>query len=78
MAGRVLSGEHEILRIHEALNDLARVSPRLVAVVEMRYFAGLTEAQIAEALDMTERTVRRDWEKARLVLGAFLKRGTAP
>jgi DNA-binding transcriptional regulator LsrR (DeoR family) len=34
----------------------------------MRYFAGMTEAEIAEALGITDRTVRRDWEKARLLL----------
>jgi DNA-directed RNA polymerase specialized sigma24 family protein len=54
------------------------VSERLVAVVEMRYFAGLSEAQIAEALDVTERTVRRDWNKARLILAATLKAPALP
>jgi DNA-directed RNA polymerase specialized sigma24 family protein len=38
----------------------------------MRYFAGMTEAEIADALDVTERTVRRDWEKARLLLAESL------
>jgi RNA polymerase sigma factor (sigma-70 family) len=37
-------------------------------VVEMRYVAGMTEAEIAQALGVTDRTVRRDWEKARLLL----------
>jgi len=37
-------------------------------VVEMRYFGGYSEAEIADALGATERTVRRDWEKARLLL----------
>ena len=46
---------------------------RLAQVVEMRYFAGLSEAQIAQALDISERTVRRDWEKARLLLASALK-----
>jgi len=45
-----------------------------VRVVEMRYFAGLTEDEIAGALGVTERTVRRDWEKARVLLAAMLKR----
>ena len=58
----------EILRVHEALQELAEHAPRLVQVVEMRYFGGLTESEIAEALGITERTVRRDWEKARLLL----------
>ena len=55
----------EIVHVHEALDDLAHVDARLAQVVEMRYFAGLTEAEIAQALGITERTVRRDWEKAR-------------
>jgi DNA-directed RNA polymerase specialized sigma24 family protein len=40
----------------------------MMQVVEMRYFGGLTEAEIAVALGVTERTVRRDWHKARLLL----------
>jgi DNA-directed RNA polymerase specialized sigma24 family protein len=39
----------------------------------MRYFVGLTDAEIAEALGVTDRTVRRDWEKARLLLAHALK-----
>jgi RNA polymerase sigma factor (TIGR02999 family) len=61
-------GAAEILRVHEALEELAALDPRMSQVVEMRYFAGMTEAEIAEALDVTERTVRRYWEKARLLL----------
>jgi len=60
--------EQEILRVHEALDGLAQYEPRLVDVVQMRYFAGLTEQEIALALGVTERTVRRDWEKARMLL----------
>ncbi|MEK8031251.1 ECF-type sigma factor [Ideonella sp. DXS29W] len=65
-------GEEEVLRVHEALDALAQAEPRLAKVVEMRYFAGYSEAEIAGALQLTERTVRRDWEKARLLLGAML------
>ena len=68
------AGEDELLQVHEALNSLAQAEPRLAQVVEMRYFSGYTEAEIAEALQLTERTVRRDWDKARLLLGAMLKR----
>jgi len=49
------------------------VDARLVQVVEMRYFAGMTEPEIAVALGVTERTVRRDWQKARLLLSEQLK-----
>src|SRR3954471_23943109 len=68
----VAAGEQEVLRVHEALDGLAQYDGRLVQVVEMRYFAGMTEAEIAEALGITDRTVRRDWEKARLLLAQAL------
>jgi len=67
-----LAGQSEVIRVHEALEELAMLSERLVRVVEMRYFAGMSEADIAEALGLTERTVRRDWEKARIILAAAL------
>jgi RNA polymerase sigma factor (TIGR02999 family) len=65
--------EDEILRVHEALEELAEHDERMVRVVEMRYFGGLSEVEIAESLDVTPRTVRRDWEKARLLLAESLK-----
>ena len=68
-------GETEILKVHEALEELAQHDPRLVQVVEMRYFSGMTEAEIAEVLGITDRTVRRDWEKARLLLARALLPG---
>jgi RNA polymerase sigma factor (TIGR02999 family) len=66
--------DDEIIAVHEALETLADVDQRLVLVVEMRYFAGLTDAEIGEALGVTDRTVRRDWERARLLLAQLLKR----
>ncbi len=60
--------EHELLRVDEMLQQLDKLDPRLVRVVEMRYFAGLTEEQIGTALGLSARTIRRDWEKARLLL----------
>lgn len=65
--------DDEILRVHDALQDLAAVDARLASVVEMRYFGGLSDAEIAEALGLTERTVQRDWQKARLLLAMALK-----
>jgi RNA polymerase sigma factor (TIGR02999 family) len=73
VAGSVASGEDEIIRVHEALEELAASDPRLVSVVEMRYFGGLTEQEIATALGVTDRTVRRDWHKARLLLAAAIQ-----
>lgn len=66
------AGEDEVIRVHEALEELAVFDTRLVSVVEMRYFAGMSEAEIAAALGVTDRTVRRDWEKARLLLAKAL------
>ena len=72
IGAKVSPGESEIVRVHEALNELAVHDPRMAAIVEMRYFGGLTETEIAEAVGVHERTVRRDWEKARLFLHEVL------
>jgi RNA polymerase sigma factor (TIGR02999 family) len=66
-------GEETIIKVHEALEVLAQADARLAQVVEMRYFGGYSEREIAETLQVNERTVQRDWEKARMILGAALK-----
>ena len=63
----------DILDVHAALDELARIDARLARVVEMRYFGGLSDDEIAEALAVSSRTVRRDWEKARLLLAHALR-----
>jgi RNA polymerase sigma factor (TIGR02999 family) len=73
VAAELPSGEDEVLRVHEALLALEQAEPRLAQVVEMRYFGGYPELEIAEVLGVTERTVRRDWDKARLLLMSALK-----
>lgn len=65
--------DEQVMRVHEALEDLSSLDARLGSVVEMRFFAGLSEADIADALGVTERTVRRDWDKARTLLFSALK-----
>ena len=55
----------ELLALDDALQRLEAVEPRLRTVVEYRFFGGLTEREIAEVLGVTERTVQRDWVKAR-------------
>ncbi len=55
----------ELIALDEALDRLERLDPRLSKVVECRFFAGLTEAETAEVLGVTSRTVTRDWIKAR-------------
>jgi len=73
-ASELGASEEEILEVHDALGFLAKVNTRLAQVVEMRYFLGLTDAEIAAALGMTDRTVRRDWERARLLLASMMGR----
>ena len=63
----------EILDVHAALEDLARIDERLARVVEMRYFGGMEEAEMAETLGVSTRTIRLDWDKARLLLAHALK-----
>jgi len=70
----VAGGDPDVLQVAEAIDELAQLDPRLAQVVEMRWFAGLSEADIGTALGVTERTVRRDWEKARAFLSVALKR----
>jgi RNA polymerase sigma factor (TIGR02999 family) len=62
------SSASEIERLNELLGELADVDPRLVTIVEMRYFAALDVSQIAESLEVSGRTVQRDLEKVRRLL----------
>ena len=73
VAEQLPEGEGEILRVHEALESLERVDERLAQLVQMRYFGGYSEQEIAETLDVTERTVQRLWLKARLMLLAAME-----
>lgn len=61
----VSSNVEDVLAIDRALTRLEALDERLARVVEWRFFAGLDEAEIAQALDVDVRTVRRDWRKAR-------------
>ena len=73
VADQLPCAEDELLHVHEALDVLAAAEPRLAQVVEMRYFGGYGESEVGAALGLTERTVRRDWDKARLLLSVLLK-----
>jgi RNA polymerase sigma factor (TIGR02999 family) len=57
-----------LLQLNDAIDRLAAVEPRLARVVDCRFFGGLSEEEIAEALGVTVRTVERDWAKARMLL----------
>ena len=66
----IVEDEETVLQVHEALETLSTLNPRLVEIVECRFFAGYSESQAAEALGVSERTVQRDWAVAR----AWLKK----
>ncbi len=61
-----------LLDIDAALNELECIEPRIAQVVNMRFFGGFTEAEIAATLGVSLRSVKRDWEKARMLLAAML------
>jgi RNA polymerase sigma factor (TIGR02999 family) len=72
IAGSVPVDEDELLQVDEALDTLAQSEPRL-AKGGMRNFGGYSQQEIAQALEIADRIVRRNWDKARLLLGAVLK-----
>jgi RNA polymerase sigma factor (TIGR02999 family) len=65
--------DDDTLGLDTALTKLAAVDPKLAQVVELRYFGGLSELEIAGLLERSERSIRRDWQKARMFLLASLK-----
>lgn len=66
------SQAEDLIAIDQALSRMHELSPRLVRVVECRFFGGLTEEETAGALDISESTVRREWIKARALLREML------
>ena len=59
-----------VLALNDALEEFAKAAPRQARVVELRWFAGMSEIEVAQVLQTSERTVRRDWEFA----SAWLKK----
>jgi RNA polymerase sigma factor (TIGR02999 family) len=68
----------ELLALDRALARLARLDERLARLVEWRYFGGLTDRELAGALSCSERTVRRDWTRARAFLQREMGASAAP
>ena len=68
-------GREDLLALDEALTALAAFDERKSRVVELRFFGGLNEAEIAEALEVSRETVRRDWRLAKAWLSRFLSKG---
>ncbi|MGL4232645.1 MAG: ECF-type sigma factor [Casimicrobium sp.] len=72
IADRVGIEVERFLDLESALKQMEEVEPRLAQVVDMRFFGGLDWEEIATALEVSSKTVRRDWERARLLLRAML------
>lgn len=73
-----MDGDVDLLELNDALDRLAALDPRQAQVVELRYFAGLTAEETAEALDVSLATVKRDWAVARAFLRAALTPDDGP
>lgn len=63
-----MTNADELTRISDALDELGTVDERLVRVVDLKFFCGFSFIEIADMLGVTERTIQRDWEKARIFL----------
>ena len=66
--------EGSIMDLDAALEDFARAAPRQAKIVELRYFGGLSMAEIAEVMKMSKRSAERDWQFARSWLMRELSR----
>ena len=67
-----------MLALNEGLERLAQHSERAAKVVELRFFGGLTEEEVARVLDVARPTVTRDWRAARAWLSNWLEGGATP
>lgn len=77
-AGGQCADPGELERIGDALEELAAAEPALAEVVDLKFYCGLTFAEIAALRSVSERTVKRDWEKARIYLHRALQDDSAP
>jgi RNA polymerase sigma factor (TIGR02999 family) len=74
----VTASDAEVIAVHDALAELAALDERLGQIVEMKYFGGMTDEEVADVLELSARTVQRAWEKARLFLSATLQHEDGP
>ena len=70
-----LANEQELQRISDALDELATIDSALAETVDLKFFCGFSFGEIAAMRDVSERTVQRQWEKARLFLHRTLGDG---
>ncbi len=68
----------DLIALDDALDELANIDPREAKVVELRFFGGLSEKETAEVVGVTDRTVRQDWNHAKVWLMNELRRGAQP
>lgn len=69
--------DEDLLAIDEAINELAKVDARQATIVEMRFFGGLTVEQVAEALQVSKRTIEQEWTMAKAWLRRRMSESTA-
>ncbi|MBY9067169.1 hypothetical protein K1X12_09685 [Hyphomonas sp. WL0036] len=67
--------DERLVELNEALDQLTEVSPRLAEIVQYRFFAGYSEAETGALMGITDRTVRRDWVKAKAFLLMIMQDG---
>lgn len=72
-----LADDREILGVAEALEELSAAEPPLAEIVDLKFFCGFSFVEIAEMRGLSERTVRREWEKARMYLRLRLQDETS-
>lgn len=65
----------QLLSLNRALERLAELDPRQAEILELRFFAGLTVQEVADALGLSKRTVEGDWTHARVWLERELEQG---
>jgi RNA polymerase sigma factor (TIGR02999 family) len=73
--GLAISRNRDVVALDAALDELARLNPRQARAVELRFFGGLSVAEIVDALGVSERTVDRDWRVARAWLESEIRKG---
>jgi RNA polymerase sigma-70 factor (ECF subfamily) len=76
--GAVQPRECELMMVDEALVELTRIDPRQGQIVELKYFGGLSEQEVAAVLSLSRATVTREWQTARAWLYRRLTNGRAP
>jgi RNA polymerase sigma factor (TIGR02999 family) len=69
----IASDAAELGELSEALDELATIDPRLSRIVDLKFFCGFSFGDIAAMMGVSERTVQRDWEKARIYLHSVLR-----